>query len=151
MGNPKSEVQRSWRAATERTVRANGHQRRGDRHERKRIVTLSDSVAVGEASLDKVAVAKRLGVKPKTVAEWANQGKLPAYRIGPYLRFKWVEVEQHLAAACRCVPVAAPQASGPVLKAFRHLTEGTPHPASSHLLPRAEKGISTIEAERERK
>ena len=54
-----------------------------------------------EGYLDKVAIAQRLGVKPRTVAEWANQGKLPAYRIGSYLRFKWAEVEQHLAAACR--------------------------------------------------
>ena len=61
----------------------------------------SEPVAVGEAYLDKVAVAKRLGVKPKTVGEWANQGKLPAYRIGPYLRFKWAEVEARLAARCR--------------------------------------------------
>lgn len=33
----------------------------------------------------------------------------------------------------------------------RHLTQGTPHPASGHLLPKAEKGISPVEAERERK
>ncbi len=54
-----------------------------------------------EAYLNKVAVATRLGVKPKTVAEWANRGKLPAYRLGPYLRFKWAEVEERLAATCR--------------------------------------------------
>lgn len=59
----------------------------------------ADSCA--ESFLDKVAVAKRLGVKPKTVGEWANQGKLPAYRLGPYLRFKWAEVEAHLAATCQ--------------------------------------------------
>jgi excisionase family DNA binding protein len=65
-----------------------------------------------EGYLDKVAVAKRLGVKPKTVGEWANQGRLPAYRLGPYLRFKWAEVEAHLAATCR---VAAPPATMPHL------------------------------------
>jgi hypothetical protein len=31
----------------------------------------------------------------------ANDGRLPAYRIGIYLRFKWAEVEQHLAATCK--------------------------------------------------
>lgn len=71
--------------------------------------------AASEASpsnvyLTKGEVAKRLGVKPKTVGEWANQGRLPAYRLGPYLRFKWAEVEAHLAATCR---VAAPPATVP--------------------------------------
>ncbi len=66
-----------------------------------RIVTLSDPVAAADGYLDKVAVARRLGVKPKTVGEWAKQGKLPAYRLGPYLRFKWAEVEAHLAATCQ--------------------------------------------------
>lgn len=76
-----------------------------------------DGIAASETYLDKAAVAKRLGVKPKTVGEWANQGKLPAYRLGPYLRFKWAEVEQHLAATCRCVPhlPSAPPATMPHL------------------------------------
>jgi excisionase family DNA binding protein len=61
----------------------------------------SAPIAASEGYLDKVAVAKRLGLKPRTVGEWAKQGKLPAYRLGPYLRFKWAEVEQHLAATCQ--------------------------------------------------
>ena len=68
-----------------------------------------------EGYLDKKAVAKRLGVKPKTVSAWARQGRLPAYRVGDYLRFSWPEIEQHLAASCRVgEPVAVPLASGPV-------------------------------------
>ena len=67
----------------------------------KPIPNPGDGIAVSEGYLDKVGVAKRLGVKPKTVAEWANQGKLPAYRVGTYLRFKWAEVEEHLAATSR--------------------------------------------------
>jgi len=59
------------------------------------------TVPAGEVFLTKEAVAKRLGVKPKTVSNWANEGRLPAYRIGVYLRFKWAEVEQHLATSCR--------------------------------------------------
>ena len=78
--------------------------KRGGRKHRKRLVTLSEPVAANEVYLDKVAVARRLGVKPKTVGQWANQGKLPAYRIGSYLRFKWAEVEQHLAATARVCP-----------------------------------------------
>ena len=65
------------------------------------IPNLCDAVAAGEGYVDKVVVAKRLGAKPKTVGEWANQGKLPAYRMGRRLRFKWAEVEAHLAATCR--------------------------------------------------
>ena len=53
--------------------------------------------AGGEGYVDKVAVALRLGVSPRTVSEWANEGKLPAYRIGRWLRFKWPEVEEHMA------------------------------------------------------
>jgi excisionase family DNA binding protein len=67
----------------------------------KGIVTLSELVAAGEGYLDSVAVAKRLGVKPRTVGEWAKQGKLPAYRVGRYVRFKWAEVEAQLAETCR--------------------------------------------------
>jgi excisionase family DNA binding protein len=67
----------------------------------QQIPTVSEAVAAGEGYLDKVAVSIRLGVKPKTVGEWANQGKLPAYRMGRRLRFKWAEVEAHLAATCR--------------------------------------------------
>ncbi len=78
--------------------------KRDARKRRSRIVLLSEPVAPGDAYLDKVAVARRLGVKPKTVAEWANRGKLPAYRIGPYLRFKWAEIEQHFAAKARVCP-----------------------------------------------
>ena len=52
-------------------------------------------------------VAVRLGIKPRTVALWARQGRLPAYKVGRYLRFKWEEIESALAATCRvqgCVP-----------------------------------------------
>ena len=70
----------------------------------KPIANPGDAVAASEGYLDKVAVAKRLGVKPKTVGEWANQGKLPAYRLGPYLRFQWSEVVAYLAASFRFVP-----------------------------------------------
>ena len=56
---------------------------------------------IAEGFMDKRAVAERLGVRPRTVGEWAKQGKIPAYRIGNYLRFKWAEIESHLAQSCR--------------------------------------------------
>lgn len=46
-------------------------------------------------------VAFYLGIKPRTAALWARQGRLPAYRVGRYLRFKGEEIESALAATCR--------------------------------------------------
>ena len=58
-------------------------------------------IPAGEQLLDPKSVGKRLKLSPRTVSEMANDGRLPAYRIGIYLRFKWAEVEQHLAATCK--------------------------------------------------
>ncbi len=58
--------------------------------------------------LDQREVARRLGLKPRTVGNWAREQKLPAYRFGRLLRFKWDEVESALAANFR---VAAPPAN----------------------------------------
>jgi excisionase family DNA binding protein len=44
--------------------------------------------------LDKVEVARLLRLSPKTVGQWANQGKLPGHRIGGRLRFKWADIER---------------------------------------------------------
>lgn len=95
----------------------------------------SDVAVASEGYLDKVAVARRLGVKPKTVGEWANQGRLPAYRLGPYLRFKWAEVEAHLAATCQ------------LKRGVRSAERGNQNGEFRHLTPT----LSPIEAERERK
>jgi len=46
-------------------------------------------------------VAARLLVQPRTVADWARNGRLPAYRLGRLIRFKWDEVERALAETCR--------------------------------------------------
>lgn len=94
MRSAKGEARKSGRVTGGRKAEASGPGRQPT-------VWPSEPVASGEGYLDKVAVAKRLGVKPKTVGEWAKQGKLPAYRLGPYLRFKWEEIEAHLAAECR--------------------------------------------------
>jgi excisionase family DNA binding protein len=41
-------------------------------------------------------ISARLFIKPRTAALWARQGRLPAYRIGRKLGFKWEEVEKAL-------------------------------------------------------
>jgi len=61
-------------------------------------------IPAGEQLLDSTGVGQRLKLSPRTVSEMANDGRLPAYRIGIYLRFKWAEVEAHLAATSRLKP-----------------------------------------------
>lgn len=58
----------------------------------------------GERWLNVNDVAVRLGIKPRTAALWARQGRLPAYRVGRYLRFRWEEIESAMAATCRVQP-----------------------------------------------
>lgn len=43
-------------------------------------------------------VAERLGFSPATVVDWAEAGKIPGFRIGGRLRFRWSEVEAVLEA-----------------------------------------------------
>ena len=54
-----------------------------------------------ERWLNACDIAGRLGIKPRTVTLWVRQGRLPAYRLGRYLRFKWDEVEHALTATCK--------------------------------------------------
>lgn len=50
-------------------------------------------------------ISPRLFIKPRTAALWARQGRIPAYRIGRKLGFKWEEVERALpTVSARCVP-----------------------------------------------
>ena len=69
---------------------------------------LGDSPQSGEGQipeeqpyLDKKTVGRLLMLSPRTVSEMANEGRLPAYRIGIYLRFKWVDVDQFITANCK--------------------------------------------------
>jgi excisionase family DNA binding protein len=54
-----------------------------------------------ERLLNTREVAAGLLMQPSTVARWARQGRLPAYRLGRRLRFKWAEVEIAIAEKCR--------------------------------------------------
>lgn len=81
----------------------------------------SDRFLAAERLLDANDVGKRLKLSPRTVADMANNGRLPAYRVGIYLRFKWADVEQFITANYK---VAAPLATG----ANSANAISTPHP-----------------------
>ena len=40
-------------------------------------------------------------MRPRTIDDWMKRGLLPYYKVGRSVRFKWSEVEAHLAADCR--------------------------------------------------
>ena len=50
-----------------------------------------------EPFIDKAEVGKRLGMRPRTIDDWMERGLLPFYKLGRSVRFKWSEVEAHLA------------------------------------------------------
>jgi excisionase family DNA binding protein len=51
---------------------------------------------VNEPLLTARQVADLLGFAPGTIVDWFEQGKLPGFRIGGRLRFRWSEVEAWL-------------------------------------------------------
>ena len=67
----------------------------------KKLLTPAEPIPAGEQWLDPIGVGKRLKLSPRTVSEMANEGRLPAYRIGIYLRFKWSDVDQFITAHCK--------------------------------------------------
>ena len=52
---------------------------------------LSDSVE--KAYLNVEEVSRYLGVKPSTIYQWAEEGKIPAYKVGRMWRFKKEEID----------------------------------------------------------
>ena len=69
----------------------------------KKLLTPAEPIPAGEQWLDPNGVGKRLKLSPRTVSEMANDGRLPAYRIGIYLRFKWADVDQFITANYKVV------------------------------------------------
>jgi len=56
-----------------------------------------------EGLIDKSELGKRTGMRPRTIDDWMNRGILPYYKLGRSVRFKWSEIETHLATRCRVV------------------------------------------------
>ena len=54
-----------------------------------------------EPYINKAEVGRRLGIRPRTVDAWLKNGRLIFYKIGRSVRFRWSEVEAHLAENCR--------------------------------------------------
>ncbi len=59
------------------------------------------SVEDPEAFLNKPEVSRRLQIPLRTLDHWMKRGVLPYYKLGRSVRFKWSEVERHLAQTCR--------------------------------------------------
>jgi excisionase family DNA binding protein len=60
-----------------------------------------------EEFISKAEVGCRLQMRPRTVDDWMKRGLLPYYKVGHAVRFKWSEVEVHLAQTCRVVNAGA--------------------------------------------
>lgn len=56
---------------------------------------------VAEGFIDKAQLAQRTMMSPRTLEDWMRQGRLPYYKLGRAVRFKWSEVEQHFTQTCR--------------------------------------------------
>ena len=54
-----------------------------------------------EPYIDKREVGRRTQMRPRTIDDWMQRGLLPYYKVGRSVRFKWSEVETHLATNCR--------------------------------------------------
>lgn len=48
-------------------------------------------------------IADVLGVRPDTVLDWFEDGRLPGFKVGRAVRFRWSEIEEWL-TACRRGP-----------------------------------------------
>lgn len=54
-----------------------------------------------EPFITKEIVAERLQIHRDTVGRWVASGRLPFYRMGRRLRFKWSEIDRHMAQVNR--------------------------------------------------
>ena len=55
----------------------------------------------GEPFLNKKEVAKLLGIKIRTCDSWMQSGRLCFYKVGRSVRFRYSEIQQHLAVTAR--------------------------------------------------
>jgi excisionase family DNA binding protein len=61
------------------------------------------SSSTGIVWLNTAETARRLGVTPRTLYRFIDEGQLPAYRFGRVIRLKETEVEQFI-EDCRIAP-----------------------------------------------
>ncbi|NLA34533.1 MAG: helix-turn-helix domain-containing protein [Actinobacteria bacterium] len=61
------------------------------------------SSSTGIVWLNTAETARRLGVTPRTLYRFIDEGQLPAYRFGRVIRLKEAEVEQFI-ENCRIAP-----------------------------------------------
>lgn len=55
-----------------------------------------------ESYIEKPEVALRLGICVRSLDSWIKRkNMIPYYKLGRTVRFKWSEIEAHLAATCR--------------------------------------------------
>ena len=54
-----------------------------------------------EAFINKAEVGRRLHIQARTIDDWMKRGLLPYYKVGRSVRFRWTEVQRHLAETCR--------------------------------------------------
>ena len=55
-------------------------------------------IRMAEPLIDKRVVASRMGFTVRALDSWMKRGLIPYYKIGRSVRFKWSEIERHLAA-----------------------------------------------------
>jgi excisionase family DNA binding protein len=67
-------------------------------------------------------VANYLGLAERTIYQWAQQGKLPAFKLGSSWRFRKSDVDRWLET----------QRTGPELVPASYLTDSTPPPPSRY-------------------
>lgn len=65
--------------------------------------TADEGAGADEAWLSTAAAARRLGITPRTLYRFIDEGQVPAYRFGRVIRLKTGEVDTFI-DACRIEP-----------------------------------------------
>lgn len=60
-----------------------------------------------EPYINKAEVARRLGKEVRTIDNWMRQGKIPYFKIGRSVNFKWSDVDAFMQAKFRVVQPAS--------------------------------------------
>jgi excisionase family DNA binding protein len=59
------------------------------------------STASADEILSKPEVANRLRISTRTLDQWMRLGRVPFFKIGKTVRFRWVDVIANLQQNCR--------------------------------------------------